>query len=821
MKRVALLVAIAAAALPAVMLAQEKESPAPIQPPAPAKDTPAEVKPVSLPWKCKPLVPKPSDEFKKMSEFFMCNLNIKDISRILAPADIPYTGFRLGKLEDPITKHGGKEGTPCALIVEVMPDSPAARSGLKKGDIVTALDGAVPEHAEPEKSILDFEAMAGKLRVGQTVKLSILSGGAEKEAGMTVGRRESRSLEIPGHAEMSFDEAQEFSLLEKLLRDNAIFDFFLKTASQIAGAGNLISNKTRSGGKDLPNPFRVKEVTYCLRYPLNTVLVSQQVSDRLRLYINRSNQNLPCLLRECAGLLDAGTPDWERFRDNGFVPSTMLDSFALAASDLDEAFKKIEKKGRNRLSGLLEDLLPSIRGGEFPPGRKKEAGELLALAAQVNYEKLASAALRIVDKLSPYNLGCMAAKLGEYAPIESHSGVDGDVLFYQETAFGKVIVGGKGRNVYSEPAAILIDLGGDDVYLDGAAVATSTRPLSVLIDFAGNDAYLCRTSGPCSAACGVALLLDFAGNDIYSGGKMCEGWASAGVALLADFGGEDVYRAESFCQGGAIFGIGILLDTEPTSAKPDKDNKTGSDSYIASRMSQGIGLPRGFGALIDCAGGDTYRASAAKRQRGGAKDPPGGFSQGCGLGMKPGAGAPGVDGGIGVLLDLEGRDFYAGDSLSQGASRWCSLGVLCDVEGDDVYLAGQYSQGAGVHLSAASLIDWKGEDRYSTIRNGSQGLGLDWSVGYLFDGAGDDSYTSRRLAQGAGDNVSIGMLVDLAGSDFYNAQGSAQGFGVASSQRNATSFGILFDADGKDTFLVGQGAEKNAIRGEYGVLIDK
>jgi len=297
---------------------------------------------------------------------------------------------------------------------------------------------------------------------------------------------------------------------------------------------------------------------------------------------------------------------------------------------------------------------------------------------------------------------------------------------------------------------------------------------------------------------------------------MCEGWASAGVAVLADFGGEDIYRAESLCQGGATFGIAILLDTQPTSAKT-----SGTDSYMAKRMSQGLGLTKGFGALIDCTGSDTYRSSDRTRDSKETEVAHLNFSQGCGVGMKPCKDWTGADGGIGVLVDLKGNDFYLGDVVSQGASCWCALGVLFDAQGDDVYLGREASQGTGMHLSVASLIDWKGNDRYSTSADNSQGSGFDWSTGYLFDGEGDDVYRSNRLVQGAGSHVSVGILADISGSDIYSALGNAQGFGAASTLRNTASLGVLFDSEGNDSYLVEQGKEKNTVRSEYGVLIDR
>ena len=348
MKKAVLLSVAAALVLPAVMLAQDKPDPASPQqssdseaePPAHAEGPNAEIEPIRLPWKCKPIVPKPSKEFDTMTEFFMRNLNIKDISRILAAADIPFTGLMLGRLTKSITEYGGRDGTSGALVEEVLPDSPASRSGLQEGDIVIALNGKAPENADSEKALQELVSILGKLRVGQAVSISVLREGSEKEVSLTVGKHDNTSLSAPSHTEMSFDKVQEFSTLEKILRDNAIFDVFLQTASQMTGAGNLILNKTRVSNENLANVFRIGEVTYCLKYPLNTVLVSQQVSDRLRQYANRSNQNLHYLIRECAALLDLETPGWERYRDNGFMPSTMLSNFVSAATELDSAFSR-------------------------------------------------------------------------------------------------------------------------------------------------------------------------------------------------------------------------------------------------------------------------------------------------------------------------------------------------------------------------------------------------------------------------------------------------------------------------------------------------
>lgn len=788
--------------------------------PGQARPSTPKVKPIELAWKRLPVDTKESAEFADMAEFFRLNLNIKDAARIMAPAELPFFGLEFSELEKGITSYGGKRGSSGVLVESVERGSPAQRAGLMEGDVITAFDNYALKK-KGRKAISEAYSALGKTLPGQVVKLSVLRHGATAEVKMTVGRRETVPMPVPGHTEMAFDEEQELSVLELTLRDKNMFDQVLKTASQIAGAANLAQQKLKLAKSEIANPFRLREVTYCLRNPLKTVLVSQQVADRLRRNFNRSGQDLHGLLRECARLLDLkGSPPM-RVRDSTFMPSSITDGFKLAASRLDKAFKKIGKEGRKRLS----ELAPRIVGeGGLVAGREERL-QICRLGAQVDYSQLVASALLILDRLTPYNLGWMAARLGNLTPVKEHPGVSGDVLLYKKTGFGLTVVGGKGRNVYTEPAALIVDLGGDDIYLDGAAVATSRRPFSIILDYGGDDSYLCKTAGPCSASCGVAILLDFGGDDIYKGASMCEGWAAAGVAVLADFGGDDIYRATFACQGGAVFGIGLLLDTEPAGRRARTWRSGVNDTYSAQYFAQGFGYVKGLGAIVDTWGDDVYRAGGRLPDVRGTRRSCNTFSQGFGYGMRPAEDAPGASGGMGLLVDLDGRDFYIGECFAQGASFWHAFGLLYDSGGDDVYLADRCSQGAGIRQSVGSLIDLKGDDLYSARFGPSQGCGYDWAVGCLADVAGNDRYSSKALTQGAGERVSLGLLVDLTGQDFYKAGRRSQGFGVFCETRDAGSLGVLFDAaagkKGSDTYLPHKRNNTVTAGSEFGVLIDR
>src|SRR5204862_2057868 len=78
-------------------------------------------------------------------------------------------------------------------------------------------------------------------------------------------------------------------------------------------------------------------------------------------------------------------------------------------------------------------------------------------------------------------------------------------------------VGGTGSNVYTANEEVLIDLGGDDTYANGAAYASEGA--AVVVDMGGNDRY-----DPAASASGQGV------------------GVFGGVGLLVDDGGDDTYR---------------------------------------------------------------------------------------------------------------------------------------------------------------------------------------------------------------------------------------------------------------------------------------
>ena len=386
-------------------------------------------------------------------------------------------------------------------------------------------------------------------------------------------------------------------------------------------------------------------------------------------------------------------------------------------------------------------------------------------------------------------------------------GVGGGVLFRAETEWGTVVVGKQGDNVYHNDCCIIIDLGGNDRYMNraGGAVGVLSKPFSVLIDMEGNDYYSSdRMYSQGAALFGTGVLIDCAGNDVYRATHYSQGAAEFGTGLLWDRSGTDIYEAGFFAQGAADFGTGLLLDN------------SGNDNYRCFCWGQAFASTWACGVLADMAGNDVYIAGGKYLHTPLLPREYRSFSHGFGMGRRPDAG-----GGVAFLCDKSGNDFYDGEVFCEGTSYWYSLGMLWDGEGFDHYTAAQYSQGAGIHLSIGVLIDEEGDDSYMSRLGPAQGQGHDLSVGLLLDRKGDDYYFCSG-GQGIGLTNSAALFVDEDGNDCYMTQDSLLGQGSSNFARGFGGMGLFIDLAGTDKYSQRNVATDQAFwaKGTYGSGLD-
>lgn len=406
------------------------------------------------------------------------------------------------------------------------------------------------------------------------------------------------------------------------------------------------------------------------------------------------------------------------------------------------------------------------------------------------------------------------------------NGVSGEILARIETKAGAILVGGPGNNEYRledlKDVACLVDLGGNDVYLEGTV--SVERPILIIIDLAGDDRYQGKLPGiQGSAIMGGSILVDRSGNDIYWGQEIAQASTLGGVGILVDMGGNDQYLGYRRVQGQAIGGLGLLIDYG------------GKDDYRAAMWAQGLGGPLGFGLIDDLEGDDHYYVGG--RFYDSYPETPGydGWGQGVGAGIRGAA-----NGGIGVLLEGTGDDVYEFDYFGQGGGYWLAIGIARDFAGNDKRVGAtsnaydrssrtqprfqRFGNGWGCHYAVGALIDDRGDDSYDGSIMGT-GFAWDLSVGYLIEMSGDDQYLARAGGvQGQGAQASLGVLYDFEGNDTY--RGTSQGYSSSSITYHpyptcGGNFSFVIDYGGTDEY--GSRSRNNAVtrRGMSGFVVDR
>ncbi|MBT3605088.1 MAG: hypothetical protein HN521_18665, partial [Candidatus Latescibacteria bacterium] len=376
------------------------------------------------------------------------------------------------------------------------------------------------------------------------------------------------------------------------------------------------------------------------------------------------------LLQDALQMMDHDTTviDINAISVVGGVPQALNElilALAICQKKMDVIFEGVSAEEKNLFMSMIYLVDPGMALSEA------KSDSLIALGRRIDRRALVMATIELMKCVDEFVASPPALEVGTF-----------------DTPIGRVIVGGVGKDVYSEPVLLLIDLGGNDHYV---CQSDSSR-LSVVIDLGGDDFYEGAFG---SGIVGVGLIVDVQGQDRYISGGIGQGAGVGGVGVLIDLGGDDFYQADVGGQGFGLYGVGILCD------------RAGDDEYVGALLVQGVGAPGGVGILADALGVDTYRAGGKYKDFREAGQYYQSMAQGFGYGVRPLA-----SGGVGVLVDGDGDDRYQVDYFGQGVGFWGSVGVLIDRQGKDQYQARRYAQGCGVHLAVGLLVDHIGDDIY-------------------------------------------------------------------------------------------------------------
>jgi hypothetical protein len=439
----------------------------------------------------------------------------------------------------------------------------------------------------------------------------------------------------------------------------------------------------------------------------------------------------------------------------------------------------------------------------------------------------------LIEKVDFDRMMAGAQDLAE-AVRRAASGVDTivfpEVKREEETREGLIVIGTSGDDVYEyfKPPLIIFDGGGDDTYHFSGY--PNDYPFSVIIDAGGNDRYISTDTarpGIAGAVIGMSVLIDLNGDDYYEAVNVAQGAGIFGVGMVIDHQGDDIYSGRTLCQGAATFGLGILADS------------SGSDSLYCLGSSQAFGYTRGCGLVVNLEGDDRYIAEddSIFNPSPQTAEHNASLAQGVGFGKR----ADYIDGhswagGVGLLCDARGDDFYSAGLFAQGCAYWYALGMLLDGSGADRYNGVWYVQGSGAHFAVGYLDDFAGNDVYTATLNMAVGAGHDFTVGYFNERSGDDRYIVPNLSLGGGNANGIGIFHDHAGNDIYTTHGGTTLGRANRSDRGPRQFlnvfGIFVDGGGIDTYdEVWAGNEKRwigppsileePVKVEIGVGIDR
>ena len=464
------------------------------------------------------------------------------------------------------------------------------------------------------------------------------------------------------------------------------------------------------------------------------------------------------------------------------------------------AFINLSETEKRELKFLSYDLLSedidSTRYKEFYQNHNisqydsLKSNDIVSLISKINFSQFYAGAYIFYKGF--YNLKSY---------LKTHK-LDFSGEYTLDTKFGKFFISTLGKsNFYDEKFAFILDVKGNDEYT--SEINTDFyKPYFCQIDLSGDDIYENnQIGGLFSSRFGYGVHYDAKGDDIYKGGDYSfSSWC--GYLLSIDQDGSDFYRGGLHSLGAASIGLSYLYDA------------FGDDIYSATEFAEGFASVLGVGILADTYGNDIYYCGGKYLHSPLAPDDYRTMSHGYGYGIRPDIG-----GGVGILFDKSGNDYYDGGVFSIGGAYWYALGIVIDEKGNDFYNSVYYPQGSGIHLAGGFLLDESGEDSYYSKHGPGMGAGHDFSVGFLIDKSGNDEY-SIEGGLGLGLTNSVGVFIDENGNDRYVRKYS-KNLGWANKSRDTGGIGIFIDKEGKDEYS-NEFAKNDTMwqRGYFGFAVD-
>jgi len=170
-----------------------------------------------------------------------------------------YLGVLIQQVTPDLAKAFGLPTADGALVGDVTADSPGAKAGIQKGDIITALNG------RPVSDYLDFRLQVSQMAPGTSVKLDVLRDGQKREITATL-------IEYPEKAEAAAEPAQNENATMQGIQVEALTADVAQELSLPAGTRGVVITRvdpnSPAGETGLQRGDVIQEVN---RKPVNSV----------------------------------------------------------------------------------------------------------------------------------------------------------------------------------------------------------------------------------------------------------------------------------------------------------------------------------------------------------------------------------------------------------------------------------------------------------------------------------------------------------------------------------------------------------------------
>ncbi|MEE8423731.1 MAG: PDZ domain-containing protein [Thermodesulfobacteriota bacterium] len=665
----------------------------------------------------------------------------------------------LGIIMEPVNLKDSISGK-CNKLVQiagVLHESPAMKAGLKENDIILSINDK-PICSENEDTLIVFKKIIERQEINSTIKLAVLRDMQRLSFTARLTERPFQRQPEASHEHLERCSDQP-SMLGEAIQTEDKLSLFYEVRSELSHYSDFVHNPEWLS-RGFSNPYQLKEFTYMLRHPLRSGEAAMELTEQLISISDDNEWKIGEMVERLAQLLDISNK-----------PSECKD---FTFPELIRIFEKTNKHINKALHRLTPEERSLFIEKALEPWNDDRWNTILELSLKIEIKELIEAFYPLLSCLTYKDLSLLRKDL-----LKRFQNKKNTILYETETSFGRVIVGGMGSNTYTEDAALILDLGGDDIYLNNAGGTRQGIPVAMVIDWEGDDHYLTEENFSQGAGVlGGGFLIDLGGDDNFHALDGGQGTGLFGVGLLFHTGGRGIFKARRFSQGVGQLGIGLLWSRDKESL------------YQSAGYGQALGLFRGVGMLIDEDGSDYYLLGGLMPDFRDTSHSTVSMGQGFGKGIRPVKNTKGVSGGIGILIDKRGDDVYIADYFAQGASYYYGVGILNDLSGNDRYIAGRYAQGAGIHSSVGVFIDQGGNDFYYASYGVAQGLGHDHGVGFFEDKGGNDRYSGGILSQGAATIGGIGIILDDNGKDSYTIKGDGQAY-----VQDELSMGIMIDLE--------------------------